>query len=86
MVFYIGGYLWKRESWKKLSDIDVDSGRRDLDYEAFEALRRKRAERLDPTAGRSDHLPVASRLVTASPIVAVTARGWETSVRCEPPR
>ncbi|PPJ55243.1 hypothetical protein CBER1_04307 [Cercospora berteroae] len=43
IVFYIGGYLWKRKSWLSLAEIDVDSGRRELDYEAFQALKAKRA-------------------------------------------
>ncbi|KAM3421363.1 hypothetical protein BST61_g1760 [Cercospora zeina] len=43
LVFYIGSYLWKRKSWLSLAEIDVDSGRRELDYEAFEALKAKRA-------------------------------------------
>ncbi|KAI5364824.1 Putative amino acid permease [Septoria linicola] len=43
LVFYIAGFVWKRESWKSLASIDVDSGRRDLDYETFQALKAKRA-------------------------------------------
>lgn len=44
--FYIAGYFWKKKQfpnsppgWLKLSQIDVDSGRRELDYEAFEKYR-----------------------------------------------
>lgn len=42
MLFYAIGYAWKRQGWLKLSEIDVDSGRRELDYEAFEKLKAKR--------------------------------------------
>jgi yeast amino acid transporter len=58
----IKGYAWKRQGWKKLSEIDVDrylhqclrramimytdahhSGRRSIDYEAFEKFKAKYA-------------------------------------------
>ena len=42
IMFYIIGYAWKREGWLKLSQIDVDSGRRELDYDAFEKLKARR--------------------------------------------
>ena len=42
IFFYIIGYAWKRQGWLKLSEIDVDSGRRELDYEAFEKLKAQR--------------------------------------------
>ncbi|CAH0038518.1 unnamed protein product [Clonostachys solani] len=29
------GYLWKREGWLKLDDIDIDTGRREHDWEAI---------------------------------------------------
>jgi amino acid transporter len=42
LAFYAIGYAWKREGWLKLSQIDVDSGRRELDYEAHEKLKEQR--------------------------------------------
>ncbi|KAL2361753.1 Amino-acid permease inda1 [Blastomyces dermatitidis] len=33
MFFWICGYVWKREGWLRLSQIDVDSGRREIDWE-----------------------------------------------------
>jgi amino acid transporter len=41
--FYLCGWLWKREGFLKLSDIDVDSGRRELDWESLNAYRAQRA-------------------------------------------
>jgi len=32
LAFWLGGYLWKRTGWLKLSDIDVDTGRRVVDW------------------------------------------------------
>jgi amino acid transporter len=37
ILFYIIGYVWKRGRWIPISQIDIDSGRRAIDYEAFEA-------------------------------------------------
>lgn len=34
MFFWVCGYLWKGQGWLKLSQIDVDSGRREIDWEA----------------------------------------------------
>lgn len=42
LLFWAIGYAWKRQGPLKLSQIDVDSGRRELDYEAFEKLREQR--------------------------------------------
>ena len=42
ILFYIIGYAWKRKSWMKLSEIDVDSGRREINYEAYEKLKAQR--------------------------------------------
>lgn len=38
ILFYVCGYIWKRGRWLKLSEIDVDSGRRELDWEAHQKL------------------------------------------------
>lgn len=43
IFFYVIGWAWKREGWKKLKDVDVDSGRREIDWEAFEKIRAKKA-------------------------------------------
>ena len=43
IAFYVVGYVWKRKAWLKTSEIDVDTGRRELDYEAFEKLKAKMA-------------------------------------------
>lgn len=32
IAFYVVGWAWKRSTWKKLSEIDVDSGRREIDW------------------------------------------------------
>lgn len=41
IAFWIGGYLWKREGYLKVSQIDVDTGRRELDWDAINAYRRQ---------------------------------------------
>lgn len=42
IAFYLIGFAWKRKSWKKIADIDVDSGLRKIDYEAWEKHKAKR--------------------------------------------
>ncbi|SPJ74230.1 probable amino acid permease NAAP1 [Fusarium torulosum] len=39
IVFYIIGYIWKREGWRKVSEIDLDTGRREHDWDAINAYR-----------------------------------------------
>ncbi|RYP22544.1 hypothetical protein DL765_001602 [Monosporascus sp. GIB2] len=41
LVFWIIGYFWKRTGWLKLSQIDVDTGRRELDWDQINAYRAK---------------------------------------------
>ncbi|KAI1932996.1 Amino-acid permease inda1 [Ophidiomyces ophidiicola] len=41
LFFWVCGYFWKREGWLKLSQIDVDSGRREIDWEAHHAQQEK---------------------------------------------
>jgi amino acid transporter len=41
--FWICGYFWKREGWLTLDQIDVDSGRRQLDWDYINAERAKMA-------------------------------------------
>jgi amino acid transporter len=35
LAFWAGGYLWKRQGWLKTSQIDVDTGRRPVDWDAI---------------------------------------------------
>jgi len=39
MFFYACGYIWKRQGWRKLSEIDIDTGRRALDWDEINAYR-----------------------------------------------
>jgi amino acid transporter len=39
IAFYIVGWLWKRQGWHRLADIDVDTGRREIDWEHFNKTR-----------------------------------------------
>ncbi|KAM0282029.1 hypothetical protein ACHAQH_003235 [Verticillium albo-atrum] len=39
LIFWICGFLWKRTGWLRTSQMDVDTGRRDLDWEAIRAYR-----------------------------------------------
>merc|ERR1712098_900482 len=38
-VFWIIGYLWKREGGLKIEQIDVDTGRREIDWDVINAYR-----------------------------------------------
>ncbi|EGO57080.1 hypothetical protein NEUTE1DRAFT_84772 [Neurospora tetrasperma FGSC 2508] len=37
IVFWIGGFIWKRTSWLRVDQIDVDTGRREHDWESINA-------------------------------------------------
>lgn len=39
LAFWAGGYLWKREGWLRTSQIDVDTGRRELNWEEINAYK-----------------------------------------------
>ncbi|KAL3466072.1 amino-acid permease inda1 [Aspergillus heterothallicus] len=39
LFFWVCGYLWKRQGWLRTSQIDVDSGRRELDWDYINAER-----------------------------------------------
>lgn len=39
MVFWIIGFAWKRTGWLRTHQIDVDTGRRELDWESINAYR-----------------------------------------------
>lgn len=41
LLFWAVGYAWKREGWLKISQIDIDTGRRELD---MEEIRRDKAK------------------------------------------
>ncbi|KAK2733338.1 Amino-acid permease inda1 [Myotisia sp. PD_48] len=45
LFFWAMGYIWKRQGWIKLEDIDIDTGRRLIDWDAHnqEKERRKNA-------------------------------------------
>jgi amino acid transporter len=40
--FYVIGYIWKRKAWIRISDIDVDSGRREVNYAELERVLNER--------------------------------------------
>lgn len=42
ILFYIGCYIYTRKSWIPLSKIDIDSGRREIDWEQVERSRQER--------------------------------------------
>ncbi|KJZ74493.1 Amino-acid permease inda1 [Hirsutella minnesotensis 3608] len=39
LVFWVAGFLWKRSGWLRLDQIDVDSGRRELDWQQVHEYR-----------------------------------------------
>ncbi|KAL4815420.1 amino acid permease/ SLC12A domain-containing protein [Aspergillus spinulosporus] len=39
LFFWICGYFWKREGWLRTSQIDIDSGRREVDWDFINAER-----------------------------------------------
>ena len=39
IIFWICGYFWKGKGWLRTSEIDVDSGRRELDWDEINAYR-----------------------------------------------
>jgi amino acid transporter len=39
IFFWICGYLWKRKAWLRTADMDVDTGRRELDWDYINAER-----------------------------------------------
>ncbi|KAM7213334.1 amino-acid permease inda1 [Rhypophila decipiens] len=43
IVFWIGGYIWKRPKFLTVDNIDLDSGRREIDWELHRAIETKRA-------------------------------------------
>jgi yeast amino acid transporter len=43
LFFWACGYLWKREGFLKLDQIDLDTGRREHDWETINAYRAQKA-------------------------------------------
>ena len=43
IVFWIIGYVWKRPAFLTIDKIDLDSGRREIDWELHRAIQEKRA-------------------------------------------
>ncbi|KAJ4306799.1 Amino-acid permease inda1 [Collariella sp. IMI 366227] len=43
ILFWVIGFFWKRTGWLKLDQIDIDSGRRELDWEEINAYRARLA-------------------------------------------
>ena len=41
ILFWIGGFAWKRTGWLRTSQIDVDTGRRELDWDSINAYRER---------------------------------------------
>jgi amino acid transporter len=39
LVFWAVGYAWKRQGWLKLDQVDIDTGRRELDWEQINAYK-----------------------------------------------
>lgn len=39
LAFWLLGFIWKRSGWMRLDDIDVDTGRRELDWDEVNAYR-----------------------------------------------
>lgn len=42
LFFWVVGYLWKREGWRTLDQMDLDSGRREIDWEEHNAEKERR--------------------------------------------
>lgn len=43
ILFYVVGYVWKRKGWVNIKDIDLDTDRREHDWEAIKAYREELA-------------------------------------------
>tara|TARA_R110002033_G_C3731279_1_gene224010 strand:+ start:175 stop:366 length:192 start_codon:yes stop_codon:yes gene_type:complete len=41
IFFWIVGYLWKRTGWLTLDKIDVDTGRREVNWEMINETKQK---------------------------------------------
>lgn len=54
LVFWICGYFWKKQGWLRTAQMDVDTGRREHDWDAINLYREKMAAM--PAAKRIFHL------------------------------
>jgi amino acid transporter len=43
VFFWVAGYIWKRPTFLRLDNIDVDTGRREIDWELHRQIQEKRA-------------------------------------------
>ncbi|PHH91619.1 hypothetical protein CDD83_10963 [Cordyceps sp. RAO-2017] len=43
LLFWLAGYLWKRTGWLRTEEMDVDTGRRELDWDEIRAYREEKA-------------------------------------------
>lgn len=43
LLFWAGGFAWKRQSWLRTADIDVDTGRREHNWDEINAYRQELA-------------------------------------------
>jgi amino acid transporter len=43
ILFWVCGYLWKGKGWLRTAQMDVDSGRRELDWDLINAERAEMA-------------------------------------------
>jgi amino acid transporter len=43
MFFWFCGYIWKRQAWLRTANIDVDTGRRELDWDYINQQREEMA-------------------------------------------
>lgn len=41
LFFWLVGYLWKRTGWLRTEHMDVDTGRREVDWDEINAFRAK---------------------------------------------
>lgn len=41
ILFWVCGYLWKGTGWLRIEQMDVDTGRRELDWDEIRAHREK---------------------------------------------
>lgn len=44
VAFWIAGYIWKRPKFLTIDNIDLDSGRREIDWELHRSIEEKRAQ------------------------------------------
>lgn len=44
LLFWAIGYLWKREGWLRVDQIDLDTGRREHDWDTINAYRARVAK------------------------------------------